>query len=331
MPPRLRITPPARALLSQHHAPLRFVPSNPPPLSRPPPDPRTPFATRCRHYSHNSFDGSSADEDTQGPPPSPGARWASRLVARVGECVRWGCDDAQARRAAELVGCVAAEWRRLTAGAKGFLTVPGMGLEDQRVAWGEMDSFGHVNNTNYLRWAESARVSWITNFARLDPTNGDKWRALMTPTGVGVIMGTITARYKLPVTYPDTISAYHKLRAAPDATSERLSLECVILSHRHRRVAARTHEDVVVYDYAGGGGKARVPPWALPGLDAVWHHQLSEQAAARARIQELDGMVAELEGDTWDRPGAVEVTGVGERKGEEEERRGGRGGRMYFE
>ena len=29
------------------------------------------------------------------------------------------------------------------------------------VAWGDMDAFGHVNNTVYLRWFESARIAFF--------------------------------------------------------------------------------------------------------------------------------------------------------------------------
>ena len=30
---------------------------------------------------------------------------------------------------------------------------------EQRVAWGDMDAFGHVNNVIYYRYIESARLS----------------------------------------------------------------------------------------------------------------------------------------------------------------------------
>ncbi len=29
------------------------------------------------------------------------------------------------------------------------------------VQWGDMDSFGHVNNVKYLRWFESARIAYF--------------------------------------------------------------------------------------------------------------------------------------------------------------------------
>ena len=54
-----------------------------------------------------------------------------------------------------------------------------------------------MNNTNYIRWAESARVNWITHFAGVDPAHGDEWRELMTPKNTGLIMKSIKADFKL--------------------------------------------------------------------------------------------------------------------------------------
>lgn len=53
-----------------------------------------------------------------------------------------------------------------------------------------------MNNTNYIRYAESARVNWIIHFASVDPGNGTRWRELMTPKGTGLIMKSIKAEYK---------------------------------------------------------------------------------------------------------------------------------------
>ena len=31
----------------------------------------------------------------------------------------------------------------------------------QHVAWGDMDAFGHVNNVQYYRYIESARIAYL--------------------------------------------------------------------------------------------------------------------------------------------------------------------------
>lgn len=56
---------------------------------------------------------------------------------------------------------------------------------------------GHVNNVTYNRWAESARVNWSTNFAAMDSEHKDEWKALVSPTGIGMILRSIRTDYKL--------------------------------------------------------------------------------------------------------------------------------------
>src|SRR5260370_40013512 len=65
------------------------------------------------------------------------------------------------------------------------------------VVWGEMDSYRHVNNVVYFRYFESARLEY---FRRLD------WFEYEKETGIGPILAATQARYRKPLTYPDTIS-----------------------------------------------------------------------------------------------------------------------------
>ncbi|KAI1643059.1 thioesterase-like superfamily-domain-containing protein [Daldinia loculata] len=268
-------------------------------------------APRVESFASFSSKYSSRNSSTTTKPvvlPLPPSKWYSDLKARIGKCIMFGCTNDQALQAAAILRVLGTEWRELTAGAEGFLTGGHRGLENQQVVWGEMDSFGHVNNTNYIRYAESARVNWIIHFASVDPGNGTRWRELMTPKGTGLIMKSIKAEYKFPMTYPDTIAAYHKLRSQPSATDTSLVLDCIILSHLHRRVAARTEEDIVIYDY-GAAQKTSVPPFALGAFQDVWRRQEEETREARQRIWELVKRVEGLEKGTWDRPGAVEDLG----------------------
>lgn len=82
-------------------------------------------------------------------PPPPPARWISDLKARVGKCIIFGCDNQQVSRAASVLRALSLEWRELLAGSEGFLTGGRRGLDGQKIAWGEMDSFvsGHVQST----------------------------------------------------------------------------------------------------------------------------------------------------------------------------------------
>lgn len=61
------------------------------------------------------------------------------------------------------------------------------------VQWGDMDALGHVNNTVYFRWFESARIQIFVDLGMPPPTS---------TTGVGPILATTTCDYLAPVVYP---------------------------------------------------------------------------------------------------------------------------------
>ncbi|KAI0977105.1 thioesterase-like superfamily-domain-containing protein [Xylaria arbuscula] len=241
--------------------------------------------------------------------PLPPNRWVSDVRARIGKCIGFGCNSTQVQRAAKIISTLAREWRVLSAGSEGFLAGGRSGLEDQQVVWGEMDSFGHVNNANYIRYAESARVKWILHFAIEDSKHRETWNELMQPKNIGLIMKSITADYKFPMTTPDTISAYHRLRICPEETHTSLILDCIILSHRHRRIAARTFEDVAIYDYRKAK-KTVLPDFMLDVFRDRWRKQEEQTNWARERIWDLLKEVESLEKETWDRPDAVEDFGA---------------------
>lgn len=68
---------------------------------------------------------------------------------------------------------------------------------EHRVAWAEMDAFGHVNNANYLRWFESARIAYFEQTG-ISTTATDR-------TSWVPILARATVDFRKPVTYPDTI------------------------------------------------------------------------------------------------------------------------------
>lgn len=224
----------------------------------------------------------------------------------------FGCSPAQITQAGGILHALATEWRGLSAGSEGFLTGGRRGLEGQQVVWGEQDSFQHVNNVQYVRWAESSRVNWATHFAAVarDPASARQWAELMTPNSVGLILKSIRVDYKLPLTYPDRVSVYHRLRYPPSAqpSPSSLILDAAVFSHRHRRLSARVEEDVVIYDYRAVR-KTEMPAFMRDVLEETFVQQQDEMLRARRRIWELIRGVESLEKETWDRPGAVEDIG----------------------
>lgn len=171
----------------------------------------------------------------------------------------------------------------------------------------------HVNNVTYVRYAESARVNWATNFGlHIDPENGEKWKELMTPKTIGLILKSIKVDYKFPMTYPDKVSVFHKLRHAPfpspshDASS--FLLDVLILSETEQRPAARCFENLVVYDYRKGK-KVDIPPFMVRAFENLWEEQETNRRAVMKRISQMESELERLEQETWNRAGAIEDMG----------------------
>jgi acyl-CoA thioester hydrolase len=105
------------------------------------------------------------------------------------------------------------------------------------VVWGEMDSYGHVNNVVYFRYLESARVEYLR---RLD------WLRLQRETGVGPILASISCRFRKALVYPDTIDVGTRVTSLSD---DRFTMEHRIVSRALGVVAAEAQGTVVSFDY----------------------------------------------------------------------------------
>ena len=105
------------------------------------------------------------------------------------------------------------------------------------VAWGEMDSMGHVNNIVYFRYFESARIAYFERVGFME------W---MRETGVGPILASTQCRFRLPLGYPDTVSVGAK---AEEVGDDRFVMKYLVVSHRHERPAAEGDGLIVSYDY----------------------------------------------------------------------------------
>jgi acyl-CoA thioester hydrolase len=105
------------------------------------------------------------------------------------------------------------------------------------VAWGEMDSFQHINNIVYFRYFESARILYSEKLGL---------HKLKDDTGIGPILGSTGCKYKFPLTYPDTVSVGAKITGIKE---DRFSMKYVVVSRRHNRIAAEGDGVVVMYNY----------------------------------------------------------------------------------
>lgn len=63
------------------------------------------------------------------------------------------------------------------------------------VRWGDMDAYGHVNNTVYFRYFEQARVEWIEQMGF--PVSPD--------VDSGAVIVNADCTFRMPVNYPSTV------------------------------------------------------------------------------------------------------------------------------
>ena len=108
---------------------------------------------------------------------------------------------------------------------------------DIPVAWGEMDALRHVNNIVYFRYFESARIAYFEKL-RL-------WE-FMNQTGVGPILASIQCKFKIPLTYPETVSVGTRI---PSIEQDRFVMEYRTVSHKSQAIAAEGEGVVVSYNY----------------------------------------------------------------------------------
>lgn len=111
------------------------------------------------------------------------------------------------------------------------------------VAWGDMDAFGHVNNTVYFRWFESGRMALLERIG-IGPER---------PERVGPILASTSCEFLAPVEYPAVIVV--------SVGVQRIGNTSFVMEHeatRDETPVARGKTVVVLIDYATGA-KVRVP------------------------------------------------------------------------
>lgn len=110
------------------------------------------------------------------------------------------------------------------------------------VHWGDMDALGHVNNTIYFRWFETARIAF---FDRIGLKAAGK-------PAVGPILAHTSCDFLRPLTYPATVLA--------GARSGRIGRTSFTMEYGVQQVGgpmvARGSGVIVLVDYQTG---AKVP------------------------------------------------------------------------
>ncbi len=126
------------------------------------------------------------------------------------------------------------------------------------VQWGDQDAFGHVNNTVYFRWFESARIAYGGRIDLSESGDGGK---------IAPILAAITCNYRRQLKYPDTVHVGARIVRIGRSS---LTMEHRLVSEAWRAVVAEGDSTLVAFDYAAQ------KPVPVP-------------AAVRSRIEQLEG------------------------------------------
>ena len=129
-----------------------------------------------------------------------------------------------------------------------ILTIP--------VAWGDMDAFQHVNNVVYFRYFESARITYLERLGVAD---------FMNTSGIGPILHSVNCRFRIPVTYPDTV---HVGVRVTQMGSDRFVMDQCLVSQQYQKIAAQGDAVTVTYDYAQAT-KAPLPALIRARIEAL--------------------------------------------------------------
>ncbi|EDL54151.1 hypothetical protein VSAK1_21664 [Vibrio mediterranei AK1] len=105
------------------------------------------------------------------------------------------------------------------------------------VAWGEMDALNHVNNAVYFRYFETARLDYFSHINLMED---------MAVTNIGPVLGETYCRYKLPVTYPDTLLVGSRIN---EVQEDRFKMEYQVVSKKLGKVTTTGTATIVMFDF----------------------------------------------------------------------------------
>lgn len=105
-------------------------------------------------------------------------------------------------------------------------------IYEQKVAWGDMDAFGHVNNAVYYRYIESARICY---FEELNIFQQD----------IYTVVASSQCQYLRPLFYPDQLKIGARVE---EMRSSAIRMSYILWSGQQQNIAARGEAVIVCVD-----------------------------------------------------------------------------------
>ncbi|CAM4380933.1 thioesterase family protein [Myxococcus xanthus] len=131
--------------------------------------------------------------------------------------------------------------------------------------WGEMDAFGHANNTRTFTWFETARIHYFARIGLTGPSGAGDERT--NRDGVGPILKATNAEYLRPILFPTRLVA--------GCRATRIGTSSFTLEH-----AVAGEDDGVLYTRGS---------CVIVTLRYATHEKVPVPAELRAAIEALEG------------------------------------------
>ena len=117
---------------------------------------------------------------------------------------------------------------------------------DLNIEWGDMDALQHVNNIEYFKYFQAARIAYFEKIGS-DGVWGEK--------RISSILASTQCKFIYPLAYPDSVSVGVRVDSMAD---QYFTMKYAVVSHKHQRLAAIGDAKVVMFDYANNK-KASIP------------------------------------------------------------------------
>ena len=108
---------------------------------------------------------------------------------------------------------------------------------DLNIEWGDMDALQHVNNIEYFKYFQVARIAY---FEKIDS------ESVMGEKRISSILASTQCKFIYPLAYPDSISVGVRVDTMAD---QYFTMKYAVVSHKHQKLAAIGDAKVVMFDY----------------------------------------------------------------------------------
>ena len=117
---------------------------------------------------------------------------------------------------------------------------------DLNIEWWDMDALQHVNNIEYFKYFQVARIAYFEKIIS-DSVFGE--------TPISLILASTQCKFIYPLAYPDSVSVGVRVDTMAD---QYFTMKYAVVSQKHQRLTSIGDAKVVMFDYVNNK-KASIP------------------------------------------------------------------------